>query len=178
MTIVTKEIFFDELKHLTSAISYQKITTSEFEVPWDSFASDQKIRTADHYHALLQFADISENGLNLLGAALTDNTINYPNSVVKKYTLRHHQWAMADFSIEIIKNFMQDPGYGLEAILGTRIRHNELEREFTESIERVASGNITGVLKNNSIPLFVEFKKAIKETVVSWIDIYIHTERK
>ena len=176
--IVTEEVYLDELRLLTTAIAYKRLSPSKFEVPWGSFYTDQMIRTVDYYDAGLQLSKSIEEGLYLLGEASTQNTISFPNRVVNIYTLKNHEWATADLPLEVIKNFMQDPGYGLEAILGTRIRHNELEHEFTQDIDRVSEANIPGVLRQVSNEIFPMLRDSIKVNVALWNDNYIQTTRK
>ncbi len=175
--IVTEEVYLDELRLLTAAIAYKRLTPSKFEVPWDSFAAEQMIRTTDFYEVGLKLAQSIDEGLYLLGDAMTENTVSFPNRVVRIYTLKNHEWATAYLPLEIIKNFMQDPGYGLEAILGTRIRHNELEHEFAQDIDKVSAASIPGVLKSVSKEIFAEFRNDIRARVTRWNESYIQTPR-
>lgn len=176
--IVTEEVYLDELRLLTAAIAYKRLTPSKFEVPWDSFTAEQMIRTEDFYTVGLKLAQKIDEGLYLLGDAKTENTVSFPNRVVRTYSLKNHEWAAADLPLEIIKNFMQDPGYGLEAILGTRIRHNELEHEFTQDVDKVSAASIPGVLEIVSKEIFSEFRDEIRANVTRWNERYIQTPRK
>ena len=176
--IVTEEVYLDELKLLTAAIAYKKISPSKFEIPWESFVAEQMIRTADFYETNLKLSKSISDGLYLLGDAHVENTVSFPNQVVKTFTLKNHEWVTAEIPLEIVKNFMADPGFGMEAILGTRIRHNELEHEFQDDIGKVRQTYIPGILEQVKEDVFPKFQQEIRKTIFSWNDKYIQTPRK
>lgn len=176
--IVTEDIYADELRYLTAAISYRRISASEFEVPWASFSAEQATSTKDLYDPIQHFSQKRESGVFLLGEARTENRISFPNGVTVSYTLKNYQWATAYLVIEVIKNFMQHPGYGLEAILGTRIRHNVMVREFDDSLDLLTDANIPGTLKRVTREIILRCRDEIKSEVSEWVDTYIHSSRE
>ncbi|MGV2141590.1 hypothetical protein ACQZ45_26750 [Agrobacterium sp. 16-2014-1-2a] len=175
--VVTEDIYEEELKYLTAAISYKRISASEFEVPWSSFCSEQLPSTKDLYDPIQHFSKREQSGVFILGEAKTENRVAFPNGVTVSYTLKNFQWATAYLIIEVIRNFMQHPGYGLEAILGTRIRHNIMVREFEESLDNLAEANIPGVLKRVANEIVWRCRDEIKILVADWVDIYLHSHR-
>ncbi len=175
--VVTEDIYEDELKYLTAAISYKRISASEFEVPWSSFCSEQLPATKDLYDPIQHFSKRKQSGVFVLGEAKTENRVSFPNGVTVSYTLKNFQWATAYLIIEVVRNFMQHPGYGLEAILGTRLRHNIMVREFEECLDNLAEANIPGVLKRVAKEIVLECRDEVKDKVANWVDIYLHSHR-
>lgn len=175
--IVTEEIYLDEVKALEAAISYRSISPSQFEIPWQSFINDQAVRTKDIYEATVQLIERTEGGAFPLGEAVSENPVTFPNGLTQSYTLPNFKWAVADFVMEIIHAFFQDPGYGLEAILGTRIRHNVLEREILNALEALSADEIPGIFRRTSDAIFRDLISAVRSAITNWIDKYMHSAR-
>lgn len=174
---VTEDVYLDEIRALESAILYNSITSSQFEVPWQSFSNEMMIRTKDIYEASIELTQRNEGGAFPAGASETENTVTFPNGVSNKVTLPNFKWASADVALEIIKSFMRDPGYGLEAILGTRIRHNVIEREFVGALQSLAQHSLPGVFRDVSIRITDAFVGEIKTDIQTWVDSYMHSLR-
>ncbi|GHC42905.1 hypothetical protein GCM10007291_50560 [Gemmobacter nanjingensis] len=85
---VTEDVYLDEIRALESAILYNSITSSQFEVPWQSFSNEMMIRTKDIYEASIELTQRNEGGAFPAGASETENTVTFPNGVSNKVTCR------------------------------------------------------------------------------------------
>lgn len=175
--IVTVDVYLDEVRALDAAISYSNISSSQFDVPWQSFSNDMMIRTKDLYDSFCDLSQKNEGGGFPMGASETESTVTFPNGVSMRVTLPNFQWASAEIAVEVVNSFIRDPGYGLEAILGTRIRHNVIEREFDGALKALSRSSIPGVFKGVAIRISDEIIGAIKDGIQSWVDVYMQSRR-
>lgn len=172
--IISEADLAKEQQALTSALTMVQLGAKQFETSWSSLKDHvfaQNIDVFDTYRAL---AETYRRAPKILEAS-KPLPYRFFNGRVASYAVSNRDWPLAMVICSIVDTFLSHPAFGIEAILSTRIRHDNLRREFADTIDDVASHQMGFLVAKRRKELMAEFRAGVETALQAWIDRYMHT---
>ena len=174
--IMTEDQFREEQRTLTTALTYMAVGAAQFEVPWESFRSEAETAAAEFFKAYLVF-NKTYNELPLLTQSIKKSPQIFRNNQIRNYEFSNGDWPLVNTISSIFDVFLSHPSFGIESILGIRIRHDNLRREFAGAISELKRTTVADILPPKLTRAVTEFESVVFSKLQSWIDSYMHTPR-
>lgn len=174
--ILSQAQYETEQRELTTALTFMRVGTAQFEVSWESLRLDAERSVQDNYKAYTAFSK-TYNSLPLLTESRKTNVHVFANKQVKDYELKNRDWPLALTILGVIDAFLIHPSYGIESILALRIRHDTMRREFAVVVGEVRHTTIAGVAARDRKSCINNLEPSIYNSLQTWIDLYMHTGR-
>jgi hypothetical protein len=165
-----------EQLELTTALTFMRVGSAQFEISWDSLRIDAERSVLDNYKAYTAFSK-TYNSLPLLTESKKTNVHVFANKQVKEYELKNRDWPLALTILGVIDTFLIHPSYGIESILALRIRHDTMRREFAVVVGEARHTTIAGVSARDRKVCISSLEPSIYSALQTWIDLYMHTGR-
>lgn len=174
--ILPQSLFEQEWNTLNSALLLTSVNAGQFEIPWSVFIRDAASKQFDLYTAAHSLEPASD-APNALSEGRSQLPYRYRNGSVIVYSYPGKLAPTISLVIAIIEDFLAHPAFGLEVILSTRFRHNNLRREFAAVLEAVESMKIAGIWRSEQIDIIRDMEYALLSAVDEWLDMRMHTQR-
>ena len=174
--ILSSSQYETEQRELTTALTFMRVGSAQFEISWESLRLDAERSVLDNYKAYIAFSK-TYNSLPLLTDSRKTNVHVFANKQIKEYELKNRDWPLALTILGVIDNFLIHPTYGIESILALRIRHDTMRREFAVVIGDARHTSIAGVSTKDRRACISALEPGIYSALQTWIDLYMHTGR-
>lgn len=175
--VLTEETLTREEAALTAMLSRMSLGARQFEIPWNTLATDAAYRNRAAYEAYNTMADAVGETLSINNAR-RKSTFPYSNGAIGEYEGRNRDWPLILVIAGIVDTFLSHPTSGIEAILSVRIRHDSFRREFSSAIQQVQQSSIPGISGATNQRLVKYFEGGLYREIQSWLDSRMHTLRK
>ena len=175
-SLLTQSLFNRESETLNSALLLNSVNAGQFEIPWSLFESSAIAKHMDLYTAARSL-NPSEGMSPLLTEARATTPYKFRNGKNVKYTLTNRLAPMASLVIALIDGFLEHPGFGLEALLSTRFRHDTMRREFANVLEGAVVASIPSVTRPAQQHIIDEIEKPLLSEIDDWLNKYMQTNR-
>jgi hypothetical protein len=170
-----REMYESETRVLTTELLLLNVNAGKFEIPWDLFASNAEENHRDQYNAFSKLrSPSSEDSLS----ALIDTPRLFRNGHKEDYRYRRNDGFLFQLVVQIVEDFLEHPAFGLEIILSSRFRHNNLLQELHTAITTVGASAIHPVTPANAKRLSGEYRHAVERALFQWCSSALQSRRK
>lgn len=174
--LLPQSLFEQEWNTLNSALLLTSVNAGQFEVPWSVFIRDAASKQFDLYTAAHSL-DPSDEVSPILSEGRSSLPYRFRNETIVVYNYPGRLAPTISLVIAIVEDFLAHPAFGLEVILSTRFRHDNMRREFAALLEAMETMHIQGTWKDERKDIIREIETPLLKAIDRWLERRMHTQR-
>lgn len=172
---LSRETYENETRVLTTELVLLNVNAGKFEVPWDLFITNAEEKHRDMYET---FSNLRPANDDAAISAYVETPWVFRNGHKEEYRYRRNDGVLFQLIVQLIEDFLDHPAFGLEIILSSRFRHNNLLQELNSAITSAGSSAIHPVVPANAIRLSGEYRRVVERTLFQWCSRVLQSRRK